>query len=153
MTPTSAVPNEYGQCTWQITVESKAGNIPSLQVARGSTSVFLTEAELNSGNRVVVTNDTARGTSVSVSGDFWLMFDGELTRYMPHGASSDLIKSWLDALSNIGDVAVTRIGLDVNGCFSWDVTFISDLGPLPRLDRNCGIHVCVQDHRGRFAPI
>ena len=70
MTPTSAVPNEYGQCTWQITVESKAGNIPSLQVARGSTSVFLTEAELNSGNRVVVTDDTAQGTSVSVSGDF-----------------------------------------------------------------------------------
>ena len=59
VTPTSAVPNEYGQCTWQITVESKAGNIPSLQVARGSTSVFLTEAELNSGNRVVVTDDTA----------------------------------------------------------------------------------------------
>ena len=133
VTPTSAVPDEYGQCTWQITFESKAGNTPSLQVARGGTSVFSTEAELNSGNRVVVTDDTARGTSVPVSGDFRLIFDGELTGYMPHDASSDLIKSSLDALPNIGDVAVTRIGPDVNGCYSWDVTFISDLGPLPRL--------------------
>ncbi|KAL3774885.1 hypothetical protein ACHAW5_007303 [Stephanodiscus triporus] len=133
VSPASSVPDDFGQCTWEITFESKAGNVPSLEVARGGTSLFSTEAELNSGNRVIVTDDTVRGTSEPVSGDFRLDFDGELTGYMPHDASPDLVKSSLDALPNIGEVSVTRIGPDVNGCYTWDVTFISDLGPQPRL--------------------
>ena len=40
---------------------------------------------------------------------------------------------WLDALKNIGDFSVNRLGPDENGCYTWDVTFISDLGPLPLL--------------------
>ena len=133
VSPTNAVPDDFDQCAWEITFESKAGNVPSLEVARGGTSVFSTVAELYSGNRVIVTDDTIQGTSVPVSGDFRLEFDGELTVYMPHDASPDLIKSSLDALPNIGGVAVTRTGPNVNGCYIWDVTFISDLGPLPRL--------------------
>jgi hypothetical protein len=133
VSPASAVPDNFGQCTWEITFESKAGNVPSLEAARGGTRDFSTEAVLNSGNRIIVSDDTVRGTSEPVSGDFRLDFDGELTGYMPHDASPDLIKSSLDALPNIGDVSLTRKGPDVNGCYIWDVTFISDLGPLPRL--------------------
>ena len=133
VSPISATPDDFGQCAWNITFESKAGNISPLEVARSGTSDYWTEAELNSGNRVIITDDTVRGTSIPVSGDFRLEFDGELTGYIPHNASPELVESSLDSLSNVGDVSVTRFGPDVNGCYSWEVTFVSDLGPLPRL--------------------
>ena len=133
VSPASAVPDSFGQCAWEVTFESKAGDVASLEVARSGTSDFTTDAELNSGNRIVVTDNTVRGTAEPVSGDFRLEYDGELTGYMPYDASSELVKSSLDALSNIGEVSVTRIGPDVNGCHIWEVTFISDLGPLPLL--------------------
>mmetsp|Transcript_25263 Transcript_25263/g.52844 ORF Transcript_25263/g.52844 Transcript_25263/m.52844 type:complete len:1508 (+) Transcript_25263:155-4678(+) len=133
VSPASAVPDNFGQCIWEITFENKAGDVPTLEVARSGTSLFSTDAELNSGNRIIVTDNTVRGTSEPVSGDFRLEFDGELTGYMPFDASSELMKSSLDALTNIGDVSVTRFGPDVNRCYTWDVTFISDLGPLPIL--------------------
>ncbi len=125
----TSVPDNFGQCTWEITSECKAGNVPSFEAARGGTRDFSTEAVLNSGNRIIVTDDTVRGTSEPVSGDIRF----KLTGYMPHDASSDLIKSSLDALPNIGDLSVTRSGPDVNGCYIWDVTFILDIDPLPCL--------------------
>ena len=131
VTPSSVVPDSFGQCTWQITFESKAGNVPSLEVARSGTSVFSTAAELGSGNKITVENDTVRGTSIPVSGDFRLEFDGETTGYMPYNVSAEQMKASLDALSNIGEVVVTRQGPDVNRCYIWDITFISDLGPMP----------------------
>ncbi len=133
VSPMSAIPDVFGQCTWNVTFESKAGDISPLEVARSGTSDFSTVAELNSGNRVIVTDDIVRGTSSPVSGDFRLEFDGELTGYIPHNASPELVESTLDSLHNVGDVSVARFGPDVNGCYSWEVTFVSDLGPLPRL--------------------
>ena len=54
--------------------------------------------------------------------NFRLEYDGELTGYMPHDASAELVKSSLDALSNIGEVSIwTRIGPDVNSCHIWEV--------------------------------
>ncbi|KAL9189871.1 hypothetical protein ACHAXT_009546 [Thalassiosira profunda] len=133
VTPVSAEPDSFGQCAWEITFESKAGNVAAIEAARSGTSDFSTDAELNAGNRIIITDDTVRGTSFPVSGDFRLSFDGELTGYMPFDASPALVKSSLDALSKIGEVSVTRLGPDVNSCYTWDVTFVSDLGPLPLL--------------------
>jgi hypothetical protein len=48
----------------------------------------------------------------SLCSNFRLEYDGELTGYMPHDASSELVKSSLDALSSIGEVSVTMIGPD-----------------------------------------
>ena len=131
VTPASAFPDDLGQCTWDVTFESKAGNVASIEVARSGTTEFSTEAELSSGNKISITDDTLQGTSTPVSGDFRLEFDGKLTGYMPYNASAELVKASLDALSTIGRVSVTRHGPDVNRCFIWDVTFVSDLGPLP----------------------
>ena len=131
VTPASPFPDAFGQCAWDITFESKAGDVNSIEVARSGTTEFSTDAELSSGNRIEVTDNTVQGTSTPVSGDFRLEFDGELTGYMPYNASAELVKASLDALSSIGQVSVTRHGPDVNRCFSWDVTFVSDLGPLP----------------------
>ena len=108
-------------------------NVASIEVAQSGSSDYSTSAELNSGNRVTVTDNTIRGTSTPVSGDFRLEFDGELTGYMPYNALPEEVKASLDSLSNIGEVVVTRQGPDVNRCYTWDVTFVSDLGPLPML--------------------
>ena len=53
---------------------------------------------MNSGNRIVVTDGTVRGTAEPVV-NFRLEYDGELTGYMPYDASSELAKSSLDALA------------------------------------------------------
>ena len=71
------------ECAWEVTFESKAGDVASLEVARSGTSDFttdeeLTDAELNSGNRIVVTDGTVRGTAEPVV-NFRLEHDGELT--------------------------------------------------------------------------
>ena len=131
VTPASVLPDELGQCSWNVIFESKAGNVDSIEVSRSGTSDFSTNAELSSGNRIVITDNVVQGTSIPVSGDFRLEYDGKLTGYMPHDASAELVKASLDALSTIGQVSVTRHGPDVNDCFTWDVTFVSDLGPLP----------------------
>ena len=131
VSPQSPIPDSFGQCTWEVTFESKAGNIPPIEVAKSGTNNFSTSATLNSNNKVTVTDDTVRGTSIPVSGDFRLEFDGEVTGYMPYNASPQEMKAALDALANIGQVAVTRTGPDVNRCYTWDITFVSDLGPLP----------------------
>ena len=72
-------------------------------------------------------------TAVPVSGDFRLEYDGQLTGYLPHDASAELLRSSIHALPNVGHVDVVRLGPDVNGAFAWDVTFVDDLGPLPLL--------------------
>eukprot|EP00956_Cyclotella_meneghiniana_P010636 scaffold14825_cov20-Cyclotella_meneghiniana.AAC.9 len=77
------------------------------------------------GNIITVTDNTVRGTSIPISGDFRLEFDGEVTRYMPFNASPEEMKAALDSLNNIGHVSVTGIGSDVNRCYTWDITFVS----------------------------
>jgi len=84
VTPASAFPDDLGQCTWDVTFESKAGNADSIEVARSGSTEFSTEAELSSGNRIVITDNVVQGTSTPVSGDFRLEFDGKLTGYMPY---------------------------------------------------------------------
>ena len=69
----------------------------------------------------------------TVAGDFRLEFDGARTGYVLSDAAPERIQVSLAALPNVGDVAVTRSGPDVNGCYAWDVTFVSDLGPRPLL--------------------
>ena len=65
----------FGQCRREITFESKTGDVQSLEVAREGTSVFSTDAGLN---------------SEPVSGDWRLNFDGKLTGY----SLTMLLVSW-----------------------------------------------------------
>jgi hypothetical protein len=68
VSPQSPVPDGSGQCVWEVTFESKAGNVPSIKVAKSGTNRFSNSATMNSGDRIVVTDDTVRGTSIPVSG-------------------------------------------------------------------------------------
>ncbi len=56
---------------------------------------FLTEAELNSGNRVIITDDTVSGTSKPVSGDFRLDFNINLTGTVASMSISEAIEGAL----------------------------------------------------------
>lgn len=121
------------ECAWEVTFESKAGDVASLEVARSGTSDFtideeLTDAELNSGNRIVVTDDMERQSLWSTFG-LNMTVNKLVTCPTMHLRAC---QSSLDALSNIGEVSVTMIGPD-SRCHIWEVTFISDLGPLPLL--------------------
>ena len=138
VTADSIVPDAGGQCRWHVTFESNAGDLQSLEVAPGSTgsagvgaAAFGSSAVLNSGDTVTVTNNVVQGTSTTLSGDFTLSYDGKLTGYLPFDVSADAMKYALEGLDSIGKVEVERHGPDVNDCYTWDVTFTSDLGPLP----------------------
>ena len=138
VTADSIVPDAAGQCRWHVTFESNAGDLQSLEVAPGSTgsagvgaAAFGSSAVLNSGDTVTVTNNVVQGTSTTLSGDFTLSYDGKVTGYLPFDVSADAMKYALEGLDSIGKVEVERHGPDVNDCYTWDVTFTSDLGPLP----------------------
>ena len=62
VSPQSAVPDSFGQCVCEVTFESKAGNVPSIEVAESGSDTFSTLATLYSGNKVTVTDNTVRGT-------------------------------------------------------------------------------------------
>ena len=66
------------------TFESKSGNAPSIEVAKSDSHGFSTLATLNSGNKVTDTDYIMTGTTIPISCDFRLQFDGEATGYMQH---------------------------------------------------------------------
>lgn len=73
---------------------------------------------------------TTPGTSVNIGGNFALVVGGQRTGYIPISATPELVQARLEALSTVGDIAVTRSLSDI-GQYSWTVMFISDLGPQP----------------------
>ena len=127
------VPDEFLQCSWEVTFEGKAGDVPSLQVAPSGSNSFSTSATLEGGDVITVENDLVKGTSQPISGDFTLEFNGQRTPYLPHDVTANEMRTALSGLGSIGDVHVDRIGPDVNSCFSWLVTFIEQIGDLPLL--------------------
>ena len=133
VTSDTVVPDSNGQCHWHVTFESNAGNVAPFHVSKSGSSDFGLSAKLNSGDVVMITDDEVRGTSKPLSGDFTLSLNGEVTEYLPYDVSADALEYALEALDEVGDVDVTRHGPDVNGCCDWDITFLSNLGPLPIL--------------------
>eukprot|EP00956_Cyclotella_meneghiniana_P012726 scaffold18115_cov47-Cyclotella_meneghiniana.AAC.2 len=45
------------QCVWKVTLESKSGNVPSIEMANSGSGSFSTLATLNSGNKVSNTDE------------------------------------------------------------------------------------------------
>ena len=133
VTADDIVPDAAGQCRWHVTFESNAGDLPAIQVAPSGSTDFSHTAALNSGDTVTVSDDVVQGTSVPMSGDFSLSFNGEMTGYLPYDASADSMKYSLEGLASIGKIDVERHGPDVNDCYTWDVTFVGDVGPQPSL--------------------
>ena len=121
----SITPDFAGQCSWSVTFESKAGNLPSLQVSSSSgPPAFDRSATLSNGDTVSVLDNIVKGTSSAISGDFTLEFDGQRTGYLPHNVSANKLKKSLNSLKTIGRVEVSRYGPDVNDCYISDLSII-----------------------------
>ena len=125
--------NNITHCSWQVTFDSNAGDIQSLEVAAKGSNNFSTIALLDSHDVVSVTDDFVKGTSEPISGHFAILFDGERTPYLPHNITAVELTAELEKLSTIGQVQVSRFGPGVNDDFLWDVTFLTNLGELPLL--------------------
>ena len=82
----SVVSDGFVQCVWEVTFESKSGNVHAIEVAKAKSGSdgFSTLATLNSGNKVTDTDYIMTGTTIPISCDFRLQFDGEATGYMQH---------------------------------------------------------------------
>ena len=70
---------------WEVTFESKSGDVhAAIEVAKAKSGSdgFSTSATLNSGNKVTDTDYIMTGTTIPISCDFRLQFNGEATGYM-----------------------------------------------------------------------
>ncbi|POM58076.1 hypothetical protein PHPALM_37326 [Phytophthora palmivora] len=80
------------------------------------------------------TPDVAVPASVGgnrVSGIFRLTLGGHTTEWISHDASDTTMKSKLEALPNIGTVAVTRSVPSLKNEYSWTITFTANPGSFP----------------------
>jgi hypothetical protein len=92
------------------------GNIPQLKLGYSALSGTGADVEI----------ETQRDGNV-ISGTFALGLDGALTQSIRHDASASVLQQTLEALPNVGVLAVTRTGPDYQGGFAWTVTFMDDM--------------------------
>jgi len=143
VTPSSA---SQKTCTWRVTFETNTGTIqtkgslPYLKVALAvgsnvSTNItkFSSSATYN-GDTVSICrspNICVNGTSIQLGGQFALGYNGQRTYYFDSDISARDMKIALESLSTVGTVDVTRSLADENLGYTWSVTFLTNLGPLP----------------------
>lgn len=137
VTPVSASQGSKGECSWKVTFDSNAGNLPLLQARLRDNVASVTFSTLSSsttlsGVTVAVTEVTA-GTSTAINGNFALTFRGARSYYLPFDASARDVKDALESLSTVGQVGVTRSSADENFGYVWTVTFLTELGSLDLL--------------------
>ena len=126
----NAIPDDKGQCSWMITFNLNAGNLPALQVSSSENNNFSTSASLRNGDSVIIYDDVEKGTSEVLSGHFTLSYDGNRTPYLQHNVSARELKTAINNLKSAGYVDVTQEGPGINNEFIWCVTFLSDYQPL-----------------------
>ena len=80
----SVFSDSFVQCVWEVTFESKSGHVHDIEVAKAKSGsdCFSMLATLNSVNKVTDTDNIMTGTTIPISCNFRLQFDGEATGYM-----------------------------------------------------------------------
>jgi hypothetical protein len=142
VTPTSEYADSSGACSWRVTFDTKAGDLPLLKAAVYDASVntsvntsTLTFATSSTNKGVTVTiSESQDGTSSAISGNFSLTFRGARTYYLPYDADAREVEQALEALDTISDVEVYRSSADENNGYTWSVTFLTELGSLDYLE-------------------
>lgn len=122
-------PNAAQTCTWSVTFDGNAGDLPLMQVSVDSGVTFGVSKTTGGGDTVAVVANRD-GTSQALGGVFTLQFDGKRTGYMPFDVSAAVLKTQLEVLSTIGNVAVTRSNIDPNSGYAWTISFLNNLGDL-----------------------
>uniref|UniRef100_K3WF50 Titin n=1 Tax=Globisporangium ultimum (strain ATCC 200006 / CBS 805.95 / DAOM BR144) TaxID=431595 RepID=K3WF50_GLOUD len=128
----AATPNTAQACTWSVTFDGNAGDLPLMQVSVDNDATFGASKTTASGDTVAIVANRD-GTSQVLGGVFSLEFDGQRTGYMPFDVSAVAMKNQLEALSTIGDVAITRSNADPNNGYAWTISFLNNLGDLTAL--------------------
>ena len=136
----------FACCTWKVTFDTKAGNLPSLLAAVYDKNAVSNQSSLSYVSSAVYANPpyvtnvevktkdgtsgTTHGTSSPIGGYFALEFRGARTGYISYAASARDLQQSLMVLDTIGDIAVTRSSPDENLGYTWSVTFLTELGDL-----------------------
>lgn len=116
-------------CTWSVTFDGNAGDLPLMQVSVDNGATFSAKKTTAGGDSVEVAVN-GDGTSQGLGGVFALEFDGQRTGYMPFDVSAAVLKTQLEVLSTIGNVAVTRSNVDPSNGYAWTISFLTNLGDL-----------------------
>ncbi|KDO30965.1 hypothetical protein SPRG_04153 [Saprolegnia parasitica CBS 223.65] len=116
-------------CTWQITFNTNAGNLPLLNV--GTSGVYAATA--TAGTDTLTVASVQLGTSSILGGSFSLQFKGQSTGYLPYDIDAPGMKNALELLSTIHGVNVVRSNMDPNKGYTWTISFLYDLGNLPMI--------------------
>lgn len=133
VTPVASNPDSYGDCSWKVTFDTAAGNLPLMKVQLSDR--FQPNVSATFGTTVKYQTTTAKvseiraGTSSPIGGYFALSFDGLRSVYVPYDIDARGLQVVLEDIGNIGDIIVTRSSADCNGGFTWYVQFLSLLGP------------------------
>ncbi|CAM9541561.1 unnamed protein product, partial [Phaeothamnion confervicola] len=123
---------------WRVTFvgASVEGNIEAMQVLPyndmlmgngAEAAVYAGGAETASERRAA----TASSDGNALDGTFTLTLRGWTTAPIDHDASDTAVKAALEALPNVGTVAVTRTGPDGQRGYAWSITFLSNPGYFP----------------------
>ena len=128
VTAVNAIPDSKHQCSWLVTFDSNAGDLPMLEVASSSSTAFSDSAIMIGGDTVSVTDNVVQGTSTPISGHFSIAHGDKRTSYLPYNVSAAEIAAALNGLGTLGIVEVTRNEMGVNNEYVWDITFKSHLG-------------------------
>ncbi|KAF1318261.1 hypothetical protein FI667_g14082, partial [Globisporangium splendens] len=125
-------PNTTQACTWSVTFDGNAGDLPLMQVSVDNGATFGASETTATGDTVAIAANRD-GTSQVLGGAFALQFEGERTGYMSFDVSAVVMKNQLEMLSTIGNVEVTRSNADPNNGFAWTISFLNNLGDLTAL--------------------
>jgi len=123
------------ECTWQVTFDTNAGDLPVMEIAAGTQdAVGVPSASLSvSGADTVEVAKNVSGTSEALGGHYTVEFRGQRTGYLPRDVTAAHLQSALQGLSTIGSVDVYRDQIDMNGGYTWTVSFKTELGNLDPL--------------------
>lgn len=135
----SADAGSNGNCSWMVTFDTAAGNLPLMEVR------LFNENQLNQSepygavstydSATAIVTEVRAGTSSPIGGYFALTFMGERSVYVPYDVDSRTLKNVLESIGNIGEVSVIRSEpADENNGFTWYVQFLSLLGPQDLLE-------------------
>nr|AIG55740.1 secreted protein [Thraustotheca clavata] len=116
-------------CTWQITFNTNAGNLPLLTV--GTSGAYT--ATSTTGTDTITIASVQTGTSQTLGGSFSLQFNGQSTGYLPYNIDAPGMKNALEILSTVHGVNVVRSNMDPNVGYTWTISFLYDLGNLPAM--------------------
>jgi hypothetical protein len=124
---------------WSVTFASAelGGDVETLEVPSAYNHLTGSDIQIDVHNNGLETSNERRSVSTvslkgnQISGEFTLTFRNHTTAPIPFLAADTVMKAAVEALPNIGTVAVKRTGPSVRYEYVWSITFLSMPGSFP----------------------